>query len=339
MRKIIIFFILFLLLVAVPATVYLVFQNQELRKRATPATTLSLSPANTSKKVGDEFSLNVNIDTGENQVVAAELHILYDATKLEVLTFTNGPLFPSIIASFTQGDLPEGRIASLTVGASNTTPVKGTGQVASLKFKALAATASPISVKFTANNIVAALGEGGKNVLIQTNPATVNIGESASTTPTVSLTPTLTPTPTATASGNATSSAEFAITSPEENSSTSAQPQIIGKAPPGSTITVTIYSTQQTYTITADSNGNWILNTTSPLDSGPHEIVATAIDPTTGQTFTLNGTLVVASGEEGNLEEAMPIAGNLEYLWLLTSLSVFFITSGLILNLLNRKYG
>ena len=335
-----------LTLVAIPVTVFLAKQQQDARAKAAPATTLSFSPATITKKANETFPLEVRIDTAENQVVAAELHITYDPEKLEAQTITNGALFPNVLTS---GKVERGS-ASITVGAASaTTPVKGTGSVAVVTFKALSQTTSPISVRFAATTFVGALGESAANVLISSTPATVTItgegGAVATPTPTgaaqTTITPTptkaptlngtLTPTPTksATQSAQATSSAVL-ITSPVDDTSVaSAQPTIQGKAPPGSTITLTIYSNPITVTVTADANGNWSYTPTAPLEAGPHNIVASALDPASGQTQTATTSFVVASGGSGSsTDSATPIAGTLETTMILLAIGILLMGAG-----------
>ncbi|MEK7141932.1 MAG: cohesin domain-containing protein, partial [Patescibacteria group bacterium] len=161
-----------LLLVALPITIFVAGQRQEIRKKAAPATTMAVAPASLSKKAGDVFTMEITIDTGENQVVAAELHITFDQTKLEAQTITNGSLFPNILAS---GTVEPGG-ASITVGAADAKqPVRGTGTVATVKFLAKEKTDSPSSIKLGSNSFVGGLGEGATNVLAGTTPASVTI--------------------------------------------------------------------------------------------------------------------------------------------------------------------
>ncbi len=174
MKKVLLFIVSGLVLLAIPATVLLVNQRQELRKRAAPATKLSFSPSKVTKAVGDTFSLDVLIDTADNQVAAAELNIAYDFAKLEALTITNGPFAPAIVSS---GKIDNAvGTATITVGANNATqPIKGTGTIASIQFKALQGTDPSVSIRFASTTYVGALGEGSKNVLIGTEQATVTI--------------------------------------------------------------------------------------------------------------------------------------------------------------------
>ena len=113
MRKRLFIIFIFLTLIAIPATIFLAVQRQELRKQAAPATTLSLSPSSLNKKVGETFSVEVLIDTAANQVISSEIYLTFDPTKLEAQTITNGALFPNILTS---GVVESGK-ASITVGA------------------------------------------------------------------------------------------------------------------------------------------------------------------------------------------------------------------------------
>ena len=99
MKKIIFIVIFILFLVAIPVTVFFVGQQQDLRSKAAPATALAFNPSVITKNLDDVFSLDVMIDSGGNNVAVAELHIIYDATKLEALSISNASLAPYIVAS------------------------------------------------------------------------------------------------------------------------------------------------------------------------------------------------------------------------------------------------
>lgn len=346
MKRVGLLLVVGLMLVAIPVTIFLVSNSQELRKRAAPATTLAFSPGAISKKVGDTFSVDVTTDTGANQVVAAELHLVFDPVKLEAQTITNGPLFPNILAS---GIVDRGT-ASITVGAQSATkPVTGTGTVATVKFKALEKTDAPIQIRFAPNTFVGSLGEGSTNVLTGSTPATVTITDggtntsgTASATPTPTPATTLTPTPTLkagttpTPTPKAASPSAVLITSPvKDASSPTNKPTISGKATPGSTVTLTIYSTPQTVVVTADANGNWIYTPVTALDPGPHSVVATATDPT-GGTQTATTTFVVATGTESATQSAQPVSGTAEITYVLIALAILFVASGIVIPVVIR---
>lgn len=373
MKKIFLVVIIILTLVAMPATIYLVSQKQEFRKKAAPASTISLIPANLNPKVGEIFTLEATIDTADNQVLVADIQIEFDSTKLEAQSITNGALFPNIL---TAGTIENGK-ATILVGAPSTTqPVRGKGTAAILRFKALDVTTSPITVKFSPNTFAGAQDEGSNNVLIGTNPSVVTITDGAggndSTTPSETPEPSQSPEPTSpdeeptdtpqdgdtptgitkqspTPAGEAgadstneneplTNTQILSIDSPALNSNAkSNKPEIKGKAPPGSSITLTIYSTPKTIVLTADQNGNWIYTPDSALEEGPHNVVASFEDPDTGETYSATSSFVIAAGTSGGSpDEAIPVAGNASYTLILLIAGVMLLSAGFFIPLVFR---
>ncbi len=341
MKRVVLIIGSLLILLAIPATIFLVMRNQEIRQRAAPATTLTLTPSALTKQVGDTFTLEVHMDTAANQVVAVQVSLAFDPTKLEAEWIHNGTMFPNILSSGVVGN----GTASIQVGSTNTiTPVTGTGLVATINMKALAGTTTPVTVKFaTADTYVGALGEGSTNVLTSSTPSTITIGGGVVPTPSPTgnpsdtLTPTLSPTPESTDS--ATSSA-VTIDSPTKDESIATQkPTIEGKAPPGSTVTIAVYSTQQiTATVTADANGNWTYTIPNALETGPHTVVVAAQNPTTGQTETATLAFVVSNGtENGASGSAMPASGSVEPTILLLALGMILLLSGALAPVLIRN--
>lgn len=325
-RTVVIIFAIFLLL-AIPISVFVVMKNQELRKKASPATSLSITPTTLAKTVGEEFTLEVKMNTAENQIVAVDLKIIFDATKLEGVWIRNGSMFPNILSSGVVGS----GTASIALGAPNTTtPVTGTGTVATLRLKAIAATTTPVTVRFGSDTFVGALNEGSTNALQTSVPATITIGGGATTPTPTSLTPTLTPTLRATDSA---SPSAVTISSPAPNASVNnTQPTLRGTAPPQTTVTITIYSDPITVTVTSDANGNWTYTLAQPLASGPHTIVVAARDPVSGQSRTATLAFVVATGDEnGATGSAVPVSGAVENTLLLLGLGLLFIITGSII--------
>lgn len=322
----------FLIIGVLPVGIYLVSTRQEIRNKAAPATTLFITPVSLTKNIGDTFSLEVNIDTGENQIVAAELHLTYDPTKLEVQSVTNGPLFPNILSS---GTIENGAV-SIAVGAADTKqPITGTGAVAIIKIKALATTDGPSSIKFSPNTFVGGLGEGANNVLVGSTPSTVTVTEAqlqVTPSPTLTLSPTPISTSSAQSPSPASQSASLAIIFPtNEGAATADTPTIRGVAAPGATITLTIYSTPRTVTVTADADGNWAYTPDTALEAGPHNIVASVSDQT-GQTETATAAFVVASSgnEIGGGESVIPVSGNVEMTIVLLLIGSLFVGIGII---------
>lgn len=338
MKKLLLIVSILLVIVAIPVTIYLVSQRQELRKKAAPATTLSLVPASTTKTVGSEFSMEVQIDTGDNQVIASELHITYDPVYLEATTITNGALFPNVLVS---GRIEQGA-ASITVGApSNAQPVTGRGTASVIRFKALAPSTSPISIRFADSTLVSGLGEGSTNVLTTTNPAALTITGSEEESPDTSATQSASLTVSddseeeASESGQeASQSASLKILTPTVESTAQSQtPTIKGTAAPGSKVTLTIYSEPITVVVTADANGNWVYTPQTPLSPGPHTIVATAGDgsDTTTESF------VVATGSGDASESGVPVSGNYELTILVMSLAFLLIGIGIAIPFVARS--
>lgn len=344
MKKIFLYFSIAILLIAIPATIFLVGKNQEIRKRAAPASTLFIAPSSITKKVGESFSLDIKLDPAANQVGTVQISLEYDPTKLKADDITNGAIAPSILAS---GKVDQAGIASIKVGAkSNAEPIREPGTIAVVTMTAIAATTAPITVKFSAapNTYANGFGEGASNVLIGMTPTTITIlnadGTSASVdntlviTPSATPLPTLSPTPTATPSATPTlandqvaTSAALTITSitPNENVTTST-PTFSGKVQPGYIITLTIYSEPQTVIVTVDANGNWTYTPQAGLENGPHTVTALATDPTTGLTQTATVPFVISDSQSAS-ESAMPVSGNTSttFLLLASSILLFFI--------------
>jgi len=347
MKKIFLYVAIGLLLLAIPATIFFLGQQRDIRTRAAPATTLSLTPTDQTVNVGDtNVKVTVQIDPGPNQIVSADIYLTYDATKLTATGATNGSSAPRILNS----GVFENGTASIRVGAaSNAQPIASPGPIAVFTFTAKSGTTalSPASISFAANTFIGGLNESTANVLIgtkgakititDTNTATQSLAASPTATPTATLTstltPTLTPTKAASQSGEATSSA-LTIVSPVTNGNVSTEPVIQGKAPAGSTVTIVIHSTQQTVTVTTDANGNWSYTPTTALDAGPHSVVASVLTAAgTTQTATTSFVVVASAGMGGGTssDTAMPVSGNVETTILLIGLGLVLLVSGAIL--------
>ncbi|MBI4065155.1 hypothetical protein HY409_02200 [Candidatus Gottesmanbacteria bacterium] len=347
MKKIIVILVTLILLAAIPITLYVLNQKQELRKKAAPATTLLLAPSTFTKKIGDEFTVEIKINTGENQVLTTELHLTFDATKLQAISIVNGPLFPNVLSS----GVVESGAASITVGAANSTsPVTSSGTVATLRMKALEKTDAPVSIRFAATTFVGALKESSKNVLIGTTPATVTITED-STQETVtdraslqnkglsnfsSFTPISSTSSDEKDTPEASISAVTILSESLDNKVSDPKPVIKGKAPPGSTVTVTFYSTPVTCIAVADENGDYSCSPDTPLEEGPHDVVVSAA-ASDGTNLTTSSTIVVdASGTNSATSSPLPTSGNTEMTLLMLVLAMLLITSGIVIPIVTR---
>ena len=348
MKRVLLILGLIFLLLGIPITVFIVGQRQELRQKAAPATTLSFSPSAASHLVGETFPLEVTLNSGENQVVAIELHITYDPTKLEAQTITNGPLFPNVLAS---GVVAPGT-ASITVGAPDAkSPVKGSGTAAVVRLVAKQKTDAPVSVQFSKDTFVGGIGEGATNVLIGTTPATITIGETAASpeptplptssgqvTPAPTPPPGSTPTPTIVNGSQEITPDALKILTPAGEAASENPPKIEGKAPPGSSVTITVYSTPITVVITADANGNWVYTPEGQLDPGPHNVVVSASTSEGTQTATTSFVIAAAAGIGGqSSQSAIPASGTVSTTYILVFLALSFVTTGFLLPMISSR--
>ena len=196
-KKLLLVGFVIVLLVAIPLTVYLVQKQQQTKSSAAPSTNLTFSPAApASIKVGDTVKLDVSMDPGTNQISFVKLIISYDATKLQA---QSGDLVPNTDA-FPGGVLEgptyeSGKVSvTLSVGADPAKVIKTLTKVATITFKALAATDTPTNVTFgsdTQTLSIASSDQASENVLLSKGQAAITIAQAAGPTPT----PTVTTTP------------------------------------------------------------------------------------------------------------------------------------------------
>lgn len=218
-KKLLIIGFIIIILIAIPITIFLIKQQQDLRSRAEKATTLSLEPASTAqtplqKNIDDTINLDIMVDPGTNQnlVSFVKLEILYDPSKLAtggatpqekpfaeestVMELLEGP-------AFTDGKI----LATLSVGVDPTKVIQTKTKIATLTFTALDGTGStPTQISFGPETQVLSAGvndQANENVLAGTQNAFIAIaGEPTipTVTPTTAQTGTTgTPTPTSVA--------------------------------------------------------------------------------------------------------------------------------------------
>lgn len=211
-KKLILIGFLFVLLIGIPLTVFLVQQQQQTRIRAEKATTLDLSPPTKTVNVGDTVELDVNLDPGGvNQVSFVEFTITYDATKLK-------PEDTPFTVTASELDILQGPTVdtntitvTLAVGAAFQDAIQTPKTIGKLSFEAIAPTTGFTPVEFDKNQVqIRSLGisdTASENVFLSGEGAQITIGGAAPTpspTPDTSATPTPTPTPAPTASPTAT---------------------------------------------------------------------------------------------------------------------------------------
>jgi Dockerin type I domain len=193
---------LLLVLVAIPATIFLAQQTQENRSRAAASTTLYFAPSATASNavqanVGDTKSFDVMINPGSNLPSVVKLVMQYDTTKFQAGAtpfVVNSAAFPTTIEGpvVVNGQV----LISVSIGSDPTKAVKTVTKIGTLTLTAIAPTATaPTTLTFGSNSQVLSIAQAdqsNENVLSTTTPTYVSILSSAI--PTTTSTPTVTPT-------------------------------------------------------------------------------------------------------------------------------------------------
>lgn len=200
-KKLLIIGFAFILLVSIPLTIYLLQQQQEIRSKAAPSTTLAFNPATVTPnpKTGDEFNLDIMINPGTNQVSIVKLDIRYDQTKIatsDAQTTCGAAICPTSDFPVTL-DGPKytnGTVGiSLSIEPNVANVVQTTKKVASIRFKAIApTTGGDTKITFGPETKVFSVAQAdaeGENVLLlsSSTPASVTIS-AAAVTPTIAQT-------------------------------------------------------------------------------------------------------------------------------------------------------
>lgn len=194
-RKFFLIGFILLLLVGIPVSVYFVQQEQEIRSRAAPATTLSFQPDSSSgspitKGVGEEVPLDIMIDPDSNLVSFVKLEIQYDPDKFTAANNAfqvNSAVFPTVLGGpvYTPGKI----VVSMSVGTDPTKAVQTKVRAGTLKLNAIATTGedTPSFVAYGVNTLVTSLGpndQASENVLDQRIPAAIVITDGSEEEPT-----------------------------------------------------------------------------------------------------------------------------------------------------------
>ncbi|MCL5095915.1 MAG: Ig-like domain-containing protein [Patescibacteria group bacterium] len=362
-KKITIVIVLVLIFVLIPLTVYLVKKRQELRSRAAPATVLSVSPAVVTKKVGDTFQINVQVTTGDNQVVGTDLYLSFNSLVLEALTIVPGGFLDNPQELKKTINNQTGKII---YSLASFTAKQGTGNLASINFTAKDKGTS--SFAFDSGTSIAGIGEtealqntlpGSITITASGASPTPNPAPSPSPTPTPGATATPTPTPTGSARPGATPTIPPTATSsptpggqggpanptPTPTPSllqisttinyptagltvTAAKPTFSGKTIPRAVVKITINSPLLTATVTADAAGNWSYTATASLPNGSHTVTIEAKDPTTSQTVTKSNSFTISTGQKAATSASEVVAGN-------SMPTIFLLVAGLFLFVLS----
>ncbi|MFC1790236.1 cohesin domain-containing protein, partial [Patescibacteria group bacterium] len=186
-KKILLIVLAVLLICSLPVAVFLVRQRVELRIKAEPASTIEFVPSTRTVSVGEEFSLEAVIKTDTNAVPVVELYINFNPSIFEAITLAMGADFSGIIEG---PDIDNGLGTAHFVVEQISEPVQGTGTVAIITFRALAATSTPEEISFASDTQAGAWEEGGVNVLVGMDNASITVSSGTAPTSTPTATPT-----------------------------------------------------------------------------------------------------------------------------------------------------
>lgn len=298
-KKILLFGFIFILLLVIPLTVYLLQKQQETRSKAAAATRLYFSPStiqNTS--VNQKVSFDIYIDPGTNQISFAKLTISYDDKKFtadnnSLQINQTGNKLANVFEGTTLTPSTDASSAAtisitLSVGADPTAVIQTVTKIATITLTAKDITdQTGTKIQFVGSQTqVLSIGtsdQANENVLLLSSltPATVVIAASTA------VAPTSTPTPTATPSAGSLPS----INQPPVCSSLSLDRSSTGIAP---------YSIAFT-AIGSDSNGT-INKVTFNFGDGPTRDVTTgggigaaSVQTQIAHTFRNSGTFRVTA--------------------------------------------
>lgn len=166
-------------------------QMQQKKIQATPTpdvahTVLAMSPEVVEVGSGRAGSVDVVIDTSDNDVTAVQLELLYDPTMLSNVKIVSGPAFQNPLVLINQNDPITGRYTYAYGVQPNQKTVEGQGVVAKITFIARGVAGKQSQIIMQPTSLVTAKGVAG-TVLKSGTGATIVIA--APTTKTTTTTP------------------------------------------------------------------------------------------------------------------------------------------------------
>lgn len=129
----------------------------------TPDTTLSLASSQTTVRAGTEFQTAVNINTGTNRIVGAELRIKFDPTRLQAQSITPASFIPNGEIAQRVINNDQGLISFTLLLPPQGTPVRGQGTLANITFKAK--NGGTTNVTWEPSTIIGAVEANAQDVL------------------------------------------------------------------------------------------------------------------------------------------------------------------------------
>ena len=165
MKKIISVAIVIFLLVSIPLTVYFVKIQQELTSNAAPSTTIFLNPSALTIQSNQDRKINIEINTGTNLIVSADIILSYDPKILQVSDISAGDFLQNTSQIQKLIDNTNGKV-TYSIFTYSQNAKSGAGTIAILTIKGKADGSSNIA--FDKLSSIYGLGEE-QNVLITAN--------------------------------------------------------------------------------------------------------------------------------------------------------------------------
>lgn len=140
---------------------------------------LSLLPNPLTLDANGNGIIDVNIETGSNEVTAVQLELQYDIKAITNVAIKPGPFFTSAVELMKRIDKDNGRITYMIGISPSQNPLSGSGTVAQITFsKVRSTTLTSTEVNFTttenSKSIVTATGIE-ESVLKETHDATIEL--------------------------------------------------------------------------------------------------------------------------------------------------------------------
>lgn len=144
---------------------------QEIKSIDNAQTTLSFSP-NPLTATTSPSSLDVLIDTGNNETTGVQLELGYDPKIIEIIDIKPASFYPGALVLYKKIDTANKKVL-LTLGVSSSANAKkGNGTVTTITFNVLDKTKNQTEITFLTDTIVTAIG-ADKSVLKTSTPATI----------------------------------------------------------------------------------------------------------------------------------------------------------------------
>ncbi|OGH02968.1 MAG: hypothetical protein A2798_00890 [Candidatus Levybacteria bacterium RIFCSPHIGHO2_01_FULL_37_17] len=315
-KKLLLSGFIFVLLLAIPITVYLVKQQQTTQSSAVAATTLSFSPTSPSVKLGQNTDLDIFVDpSNTNAISYIKIILSYDSTKLATAsggvkinswTVSDGTTFTPSLAKAVEYT-PNAISFAINLGTNPQNLISTKTKIATVTFNTIAPTEQdvPTQVIFANQTQVLSAGQNVVNVLSSSAPANITVTQDTpSSTPTLTptVTPTiiaLTPTPISTSSGSASESAQLSSGELICESLT-VDPNTLGTAP--FSVNLTAVGSSSSSAITKVSFDFGDSNTQDVTDAGG--VGTDAVSVLVSHTYATSGTFsakATLTDEDGNV--------------------------------------